>query len=217
MSPIIYRLVWLCARAIYFILWWPRLRGREHLPDGPYLICPTHRSWFDPPLTAILVWGPIGFFAKAELFANPLAGWFLRSLNALPVRRGGVDRRALGTVLATLKRGHPVLVFPEGTRSRTGKMLPPRPGVGLLAKQAGVPIVPVVITGTARVRRQLFRWGRMTMTVGPPISPDEIAAHPDDKNGYRELSWLIMRRICDLTDDPVDSWQQAGGTDLPPE
>lgn len=209
MSPIIYRLVWFIARAIYFILWWPRLRGREHMPSGAYLLCPTHRSWFDPPLASILQWGPVGFFAKAELFTNPVIGWFLRSLNAIPIKRGGVDRKGLGSVLDHLKRGIPVIVFPEGTRSRTGKMLPPRPGVGLLARKAGLPVVPAVIRGTRGIWGNTFRWTRVTMTFGPPITPEEINAFPDDKHGYRDLSWLISRRICDLTDDPERSWQEA--------
>jgi 1-acyl-sn-glycerol-3-phosphate acyltransferase len=175
------------------------------------LLCATHRSWFDPPLAAILQWRPIGFFAKAELFANPVFGWLLRSLNAYPVKRGGVDRKALGTVIASLKRGIPVIVFPEGTRSRTGKMLPPRPGIGLLARQAGVPVVPAVIRGTRGIWGNIFRWTRVTMTVGKPVTPDEISAFPDEKQGYRDLSWLILRRICDLTDHPERSWQEAKG------
>jgi hypothetical protein len=55
----------------------------------------------------------------------------------------------------------------------------------------------------------------MRMTVGQPITPEEIAAYADDKHGYRDLSWLIMRRICDLTDDPAAAWQQAGDTARP--
>jgi len=211
MSPIIYRLVWFFARMVYFVLWWPRLRGRDNLPSGGFLLCATHRSWFDPPLAAILQWRSIGFFAKAELFANPVAGWFLRSLNAIPVKRGGVDRRGLGAVIDHLKRGIPVIVFPEGTRSRTGKMLPPRPGVGLLARQAGLPVVPAVIRGTRGIWGNTFRWCRVSMTLGKPISIDEITAFPDQKQGYRDLSWLISRRICDLTDDPDQSWQEAQG------
>jgi 1-acyl-sn-glycerol-3-phosphate acyltransferase len=211
MSAVIYRLVWVIARMVYFVLWWPRLIGREHLPSGPFLLCATHRSWFDPPLAAILQWGPIGFFAKAELFANPVLGWFLRSLNAYPVKRGGVDRKALGTVIGSLQRGIQVIVFPEGTRSRTGKMLPPRPGIGLLARQAGVPVVPAVISGTRGIWGNTFRWGRVTMTLGQAITPGEIEAFPDEKQGYRDLSWLILRRICDLTEDPERSWREANG------
>jgi len=209
LQPLIYRLVWLSARLIYFILWRPRLVGRNRLPDGPFLLCANHRSWFDPPLAAILLWGPIGFLAKAELFANPVLGWFLRSLNAQPIRRGAIDRGAIRGVMDKLERGLPVIVFPEGTRSRTGQMLPPRPGVGMLARQVGVPVVPAHIDGSFRIGGRPFRWGRLRMRLGPVIGTAEVTAFPDDKQGYRALSDRIMHAICDLSGDPATSWAQT--------
>lgn len=201
------------------LLWWPRLYGTANLPKGGYVLCTNHRSWFDPPLVGCHLWGPIAFFAKAELFRNPVAKWFLDRLNALPVRRGAVDRRALKTVMDALGQGMPVLVFPEGTRSRTGRMLTPRPGVGFLARHGNVPIVPAYIRGTDPARRSVFRWGRMRMTFGAPITLDEINAHSADNGGYRALSWLIMRRICDLAPDPDRAWAEANESlaTTPPE
>lgn len=207
----LYWLGWFLSKIFYGVFWAPRLIGREHIPDGPFLLCPTHRSWFDPPLAGSRFGRPIAYMAKRELFEFPVAGWILRRVHAVPVRRGGVDRAAIGHVLGKLEQGIPVLVFPEGTRSRTGQMLPPRPGIGFLAHQAGVPLVPAYIDGTFRLKRILFRWGRLTVRLGAPISPDEIAAHPDNKEGYRAISWLVMRRICDLGDDPERLWAEAHG------
>lgn len=215
MKTIVYRAVWFTARFFYMLLWWPRLINTHHLPKGGYLLCTNHRSWFDPPLVGCHLWGPIAFFAKAELFRNPVAKWFLDRLNALPVRRGAVDRNALKTVMNALSAGLPVLVFPEGTRSRTGKMLPPRPGIGFLARQGNAPIVPAYISGADPVRRSLFRWGRMRMTFGAPITLAEINSFPDQGDGYRDLSRLIMRRICDLAPDPERAWAEATGQDAP--
>ena len=209
LQRIIYRAVWLFAWLVYFVLWRPRLVGRQRLPEGPFLLCVNHRSWFDPPLAAILLWRPIGFLAKAELFGNPLAGWFLSTLNAQPIRRGAIDRGAIRGVMDKLERRLPVIVFPEGTRSRTGQMLPPRPGVGMLARQAGVPVVPGHIDGSFRIGLRPFRWGRLRMRLGPVIEAAEIAAFPDDKKGYRDLSDRIMRAICDLSEDPAASWAQT--------
>lgn len=207
----LYWLGWLISKIFYGVLWAPRVTGKEHIPDGPFLLCPTHRSWFDPPLMGSRLKRPIAYMAKKELFAYPIAGWILRNVRALPVRRGGVDRAAIGYVLDKLKQNTPVLVFPEGTRSRTGKMLPARPGVGFLAYRAQVPIVPAYIDGTTRLKRILFRWGRLNIRFGAPITPEEIAAHPDSKDGYRDISWLVLRRICDLGDDPERLWAEAQG------
>jgi 1-acyl-sn-glycerol-3-phosphate acyltransferase len=209
LQPIIYRAVWLFARLIYFILWWPRLIGQDRLPGGPFLLCTNHRSWFDPPLAAILLWRHIGFLAKAELFANPAVGWFLRTLNAQPIRRGAIDRGAIQGVMDKLGRGLPVIVFPEGTRSRTGQMLAPRPGVGMLARQAAVPVVPACIDGSFHIGRRPFRWGRLRMRIGTVIEPAEITSFSDDKQGYRALTDRIMRAICDLSDDPVPARAQT--------
>ena len=205
----LYRLGWLLSKILYGVLWSPRVVGAEHIPDGPFLLCPTHRSWFDPPLVGSRLRRPIAYMAKKELFSFPVAGWILRSVHAIPVRRGSVDRAAIDLVLEKLSQNMPVLVFPEGTRSRTGKMLPPRPGIGLLAHRAKVPIVPVFIGGTFHLSRILFHWGRLTVRFGAPITPQEIAAHPDTKDGYRAISWLVMQRICNLGDAPVRLWEEA--------
>jgi 1-acyl-sn-glycerol-3-phosphate acyltransferase len=214
LQRIIYRTVWLFARAIYLILWWPRLEGRERLPAGSFLLCANHRSWFDPPLAAILLWRPVGFLAKAELFSNSIAGWFLRTLNAQPIRRGAIDRGAIRGVMEKLGRGLPVIVFPEGTRSRSGQMLPPRPGVGMLARRAGVAVVPAHIDGSFGVGHHPFRWGRLRIRLGPVIEIADLAAFPDDKQGYRDLSDRIMRAICDLSDDPAAAWAQSRAADV---
>ncbi|HUU45560.1 MAG TPA: lysophospholipid acyltransferase family protein [Acidobacteriota bacterium] len=200
------------ASVIYHLLWWPRLEGRDHFPDGPYIICPNHRSWFDPPLVSVLThWREIGFLAKAELHANPIISRLLWSWNACPIRRGAIDRTAIRQVMALLERGIPMLVFPEGTRSRTGKMLPPRPGVGLLARNAAVPVVPAYIFGSFRIGRAPFCWGRLRMRAGPPITVEEIQGFGDNKEGYRALSRHILERICDLGDDPARDRAAAFG------
>ncbi|MEW5702726.1 MAG: lysophospholipid acyltransferase family protein [Candidatus Zixiibacteriota bacterium] len=208
-----YRFWLYLARTIYTVLWWPRLQGREKLPEGAFLICPNHRSWFDPPMVAFLVPREIGFLAKAELFHNPLFGGLIRYLNARPIRRGVIDRTAEQEILRLLASGRPVLVFPEGTRSRTGRMQSPRPGVGRLARIAGLPIVPAYIEGNRRLSLAVFRWRRLTIRTGEPIPAEEVLAFPDDKDGYRALSRLIMQRICALSDDSARDLADAFPSD----
>lgn len=190
------------ARAAIHLLWWPRYIGRENLPTGSYIICANHRSWFDPPFVAIVIPREIGFLAKAELFQNPFFGRLIWSLNARPIRRGTVDRSAIEHILTHLKNNIPVLTFPEGTRSRTGMMQPPRPGIGKLARAAGVPIVPVYIKGSFRMSRRPFHWRSLEARIGDPIPLSIILSFPDDKDGYRALSRRIVEHICALSDDP---------------
>jgi 1-acyl-sn-glycerol-3-phosphate acyltransferase len=201
MRPI-YWTVLAFARTIVSLLWWPRYIGRENVPAGPLLICSNHRSWFDPPLVSLAVPREIGFLAKAELFKNFFFGRLIWAVNARPIRRGTVDRAAVEHITNHLKNSIPVLVFPEGTRSRTGSMQPPRPGVGMLARQCDVPILPVYITGSFRMGRRPFAWRRVQVRLGTPIPREEIERFPDDKDGYRALSRRIIEAICALSDDP---------------
>jgi 1-acyl-sn-glycerol-3-phosphate acyltransferase len=212
-----YRTIVTLARTAIHLLWWPRYIGRENLPTGPYLICANHRSWFDPPFVAIVIPREVGFLAKAELFNNSFFGKLIWALNARPIRRGTVDRNAIDHVLAHLKNNIPVVTFPEGTRSRTGKMQPPRPGIGMLARLAGVPVVPIYIKGSFKMSHRPFFWGSLEARVGDPIPASTILSYSDDKDGYRALSRHIMEHICALSDDPLrdlrSSLMQGEGDD----
>ena len=173
MRPL-YWIILTLARAAIHLLWWPRYIGREKLPSGPYLICANHRSWFDPPFVAIVIPREIGFLAKAELFSNPLFGKLIYAINARPIKRGVVDRAAIDHVLTHLKNDIPVLAFPEGTRSRDGLMKPPKPGIGMLARLAGVPVVPLYIKGSFKMSRRPFCFSRPLFHFGLLrfLSPD---------------------------------------------
>lgn len=190
------------ARAVIHLLWWPRCIGRENLPNGPYLICANHRSWFDPPFLAIVIPREVGFLAKAELFKNPLFGKLIWAINARPIKRGVVDRTAIDHVLAHLKNDIPVVTFPEGTRSKDGQMHAPKPGIGMLARLAGVPVVPIYIKGSFKMSHRPFFWGSLEARIGDPITASDVLSFSDDKDGYRALSRRIMENICALSDDP---------------
>ena len=117
--------------------------GREHLPqDGPLLLAANHRSFLDPFLIGTCLRRPVYYFAKRELFEKRWQAWLLSALGAFPVDRGAGDRAAMDTAREILRRGDCVVVFPEGTRIRTGPLAAPRRGIGRLALEAGVPVVP---------------------------------------------------------------------------
>ena len=91
--------------------------------------------------------------AKQELFNKRWQAWLLNSLGAFPVRRGEADEDAMDTARLLLERGEQVLVFPEGTRIRKGSLGKPKRGVGRLALETGMPVVPIAVTGSEHARR----------------------------------------------------------------
>jgi len=168
-------LVYWCFRAlaqpaihIYFRL---RRTGREHIPDGKLILAANHRSFLDPFIIGCCLRRPIYFMAKKELFDRRVAGWFLNCLGAFPVRRGESDEDSTATALALLERGEAVVIFPEGTRHRSGPLHDPKRGVGRLALESGAPVVPIAITGTERVRRGWrIRPVRVDIRCGRPLT-----------------------------------------------
>ena len=152
------RLLYLLARAILvpFFRVYLRLQGigAEDVPrQGPLLLAANHRSFLDPFVIGALMKRPIYYVAKRELFENRWQAWLLSGLGAFPIDRGRGDEQAMATAKEILDRGECVLIFPEGTRVRPGPLGAPRRGVGRLALETGVPVVPVAVIGTEQVRR----------------------------------------------------------------
>ena len=135
---------------VYFRL---RRRGIEHIPEGGVILASNHRSFLDPFVIGCCLRRPIYFVAKQELFKNPLLGWFLNCLGAFPIKRGESDEESMDTALALLERGQAVVIFPEGTRIRTGSLGSPKRGVGRIALQSGKPVVPIAVTNSEHARR----------------------------------------------------------------
>ena len=168
-------LVYWCFRAlaqpaihVYFRL---RRTGREHIPDGKLILAANHRSFLDPFIVGCCLRRPIYFVAKRELFDRHVAGWFLNCLGAFPVRRRESDEDSTATALALLERGEAVVIFPEGTRHRSGPLHDPKRGVGRLALESGAPVVPIAITGTERARRGWrIRPVRVDIRCGRPLT-----------------------------------------------
>jgi 1-acyl-sn-glycerol-3-phosphate acyltransferase len=167
-----------------FVLWRPRAAGRRHLPPRgeAAILASNHRSFLDAVLLDGLPRRPLHFMAKREIFD---VGWQARLANALgafPVERGVRDGESLETARAVLARGGWLLMFPEGRRVRTGRPGPPRPGVGRLALQTGVPVVPLAIAGTAGRRRgRRLRPGRVRVSIGPTVRFPRVADPTDEQ------------------------------------
>ncbi len=126
------------------------VRGLERLAAGPYVFTPNHQSHFDIAALLGLLPGETRFAAKREMFAEPILGMVLRTMGMIPI-----DRDDPAAAIERLQRitldGGSLVIFPEGTRSRDGALLPFRKGAFVAAIGLGVPIVPVVCKGMDRI------------------------------------------------------------------
>ena len=165
--------VYLLARVVLsplcVLLFRLRAPGRDHLPrGGPVLLAPNHFSIWDHFFCGVYLRRRIRFMAKSQLFDTPVLTAILVHGGAFPVRRGHHDEEAMATARSILERGGMVLVYPEGGRSRDGKLGSARPGIGRLALETGAPVVPVAIHGSLAIRRR--RLPRVTVEYGEAIT-----------------------------------------------
>lgn len=191
------RAMWLTARGIAKVYLRFEVVGHERVPDtGAFVIAPVHRSAIDSPLAAMAFERPVFFMAKGSAFANPWASRALKWFGAFPVSRDGTDFAAIRTFDSLIHDGHPVVVFPEGTRKRGDTLEDLRDGPAFIAARQRVPIVPVGIGGTDRVLpkgSRFLRPRKVVYVIGEPIYPDV------------ELEGRVPRRvISELTEELRD-------------
>ncbi len=188
------------------LFWRLRRLGRAHIPDGGVILAANHRSFLDPFLIGCCLGRPIYFVAKRELFHSPLIGWFLNCMGAFPIRRGESDEESMATALALLERGQAVVIFPEGTRIRSGSLGSPKSGVGRLALQSGKPVVPIAITGSEHARHGwLMRPVKLKIRCGAPLT------YPRVEDPSPHLAREVTVRIWPCVEL---QWEWLGG--LPP-
>ena len=181
---IVHELSRILVRIFYAVppLWKFRVTGREYIDRRkPYVIVVNHQAGLDIPT---LYFVPLNFrwVSKREVFKVPFFGQFLLLHGDICINRSHATA-AMEKVIRDgklwLSRGASVAIFPEGTRSKDGQIHRFKAGAFTLAKEAGVPILPVVLDGTQRVigRNRLFNWrNRITVKVLPPVPAAEVAA-----------------------------------------
>jgi len=190
--------------------------GRENIPsEGAVILAPNHSAHMDPPYLSMILTRQLRMMAKEELFKVPILGPYIRALGAFPVKRGTADRAALRTAVDLLKQGHVVGIFPEGTRSEDGVLLPAEKGFALIARQTGAPIVPVAMHGTARVlphsSKRLHRY-HVRVAIGKPFTAQEIIAANEGsgKDALTAIGEATMSAIANLmpSEDPSSRTRQ---------
>lgn len=150
------------------------IEGEENIPcNGPLVIVGNHVSQWDPLFLACSIKRSIHYMAKEELFKIPLIKQIILGLGAFPIKRGKFDRNALRIASKYLEDGEVLGLFPEGTRSKTGKLLPFQQGAALFALRSRAPIVPVSLIGTKKAFPKSLR-GKIKVKIGKPLVYPDI-------------------------------------------
>jgi 1-acyl-sn-glycerol-3-phosphate acyltransferase len=200
--------VWVCRAAGLRT----RVEGFQNIPAGTCLFAANHTSNADAPAIVGSIPRRIAILAKKSLFAIPIVGTAFRMAHFVPVDRAKPERAAASINVAAekMKQGVSFLIYPEGTRSPDGRLLPFRRGAFVLAIRAGVPVVPVACSGAHRVvakNSYLIRPGEVVVRFCPPI---EAAQYPMERRN--ELAQRVHDAIAAAL--PPDQQPAAKGASL---
>jgi 1-acyl-sn-glycerol-3-phosphate acyltransferase len=176
--------------------------GIENIPsNGSFILASNHQSYFDPPALGCCLPRNLHYFARDSLFRGPF-GWLISNLNSIPVNRSQLDLGTFKRVLKILKSGHPILVFPEGTRSSNGEIGIGKKGVGLLIAKSSVSVVPSRVIGGFEIlgKGKIFpRLGqKLIIKYGRPIEMSELDPGFEAENRYEVIAERILSAISDL-------------------
>jgi len=203
MQKIVRKIIHFFCRANIFILSRHEITGREYIPEhGPMLVVANHISMADQYFIAVNVTRRMMYMAKEELFRVHPISLVVQAFGAFPVRRGGMDRKALEQARRVLESGLALFVFPEGTRSKNAKLQRGYTGSASIAMESHVPILPVAVTGLENVKKGPLWWVfhrhqlTVTITFGKPFHLPE--AREPSKTYLYEMSDYIMEHIAEL-------------------
>jgi 1-acyl-sn-glycerol-3-phosphate acyltransferase len=175
-----------------------RFIGLENIPSsGPFILAVNHQSFFDPIFAGIMFKGQLCFMARDSLFKSRILGPLFKSVKAIPVRRGQADLASIKAIIAHLKQGDAVCLFPEATRTADGRISPFKGGFSLLCRRGNAPVVPVLIEGAfecwPRHRKMFIPGSKITVTYGKPISVEKITGMED--NVFAAMLTNTMRQM----------------------
>jgi len=177
-----------------------RVVGREKMINqGGCLLAMNHESYLDPPFAGLCCDREIYYLARKTLLDWPIVGRLLPKVNVIPVDQDRPDTSALKAVIRVVKAGHCTVVFPEGSRTEDGNLLPALPGIGLVIAKTLCPVVPMRIFGAHAAfprhgRPRPFR--KITIVVGDPMHFSAADLLGEKRDLYQSLSERVMARIA---------------------
>lgn len=216
LGRVFHDVLWVLCRTLSIVFFGFRCRFAEPMPsDGGLLVLSSHQSHLDPVLLGLASPRRLSSLARSSLFNNRFLAAVITLLDAVPIDRESSSLAAMKAIIARLKAGKAVTIFPEGTRTATGQLGEIKGGFSIIAKRAGVPIMPVAIVGAYECwpkSRMLPRTGRIHLEFGRMITPEQIAAMDDAElvaTYQRELTSLDARARRELSHahPRLTSWQ----------
>jgi 1-acyl-sn-glycerol-3-phosphate acyltransferase len=202
-----YELVRMITTWVALIFYRTRAISSQNVPpDGPFILAPNHFSNMDHFFAGAYIRRKIHFMAKSQLFGqNKVLDYIFRVGGVFPVMRGHHDEEAFITADAILERGGCVLMYAEGGRSRTGGLGEVKPGLGRLALESGVPVVPVAIHGSEGVRRwKRLNFPKVTVQYGDPVRFDVV------EQPTREQSLAASNEVFDKVKEMYGALNEQG-------
>lgn len=173
-----------------------KIYGLKHIPkSGSVILVSNHISNYDPPVLGCSIERQVHFMAKEELFKNSIISKFLKGLGAFPIKRGSNDLKAFKAGLELLKEGKVMGVFPEGTRSKDGKMGKGLPGAALYALKTDATVIPVGIVSN-------YKWFQpILIRFGEPVSLEHFKKEKTSQELLNETIAHIMEQIQKQVDE----------------
>ena len=203
-----YFMAWCGFRLLYkFYFRWSVFNPERVPVTGPVILAANHESYIDPPLVGAGITRDINYLARESLFSYPVLGTVLRSWNSVPVDRDGGGATGLKAILDRLLAGGGIILFPEGTRTRDGKMQKARSGIGLTVIKSSALVIPVRVFGTYEAYGRHIKFPRpwpVAVKYGEPLRFEKLRAEaktcskPRLKQIYQEVADEIMAAIAKL-------------------
>ena len=197
-ATLLYRLGRPLARFCFGTFGRLEVTGEENVPPhGPMILVCNHMAYTDPPLLVAAIPRPLHFMGKRELFGNPLGRFLMHGFHVFPYNRGRASAETLRTLLGLLDQDRAVVVFPEGTRSKSHTLQEGQLGVVYLAMKSQAPILPVGITGTQNMRawRMPFPMCRLSASIGPPFTLPVLEGRAP-RPVMQSMLRMIMERVA---------------------
>lgn len=195
------RILWMAAKFLGFFIFklffHLEVQGKENIPaSGKFIIASNHASYLDPPLIGYICPKPIAYFTKQQQLKG-FFGALIKKLGAIPVSRSSFGTSDIRSAITALQNGKSLLIFPEGTRSRTGQFLPAKPGIGFIVLRSGVPVLPVFIKGSFRAmppHRNFIIPGKIVIRIGK-------LSHYSRQFTYQQVAEDVMKKIVEMSNE----------------